>query len=107
MNIFKMLCNSCSFNPEQAAEFLAIREDTANSLWQGKREPADGIIIELKKCYREICLVAELTLIAGEITHDDEAVQRRMIEIMPVEKVLENFRRVDFKEQKTTVLQKD
>ena len=98
MNIFISLCRSCDFNAVEAAEFLNIREDTAHALWQGKRQPADGIIIELKKCFSDIDQEAVKALEAGELTHEDEAIQRRMIEIMPVEEVLKNFRRVDFKE---------
>jgi len=98
MNIFKSLCSSCNFSPEDAAEYLDIREDTAHALWSGKREPADGIIIELKKCVDGIYEEARKSLAAGAKLHEDTAIQRAMIEMMPLGDVLETFKRVDFKD---------
>lgn len=102
MNIFKALCHSCDFSPEEAAEYLDIREDTAHALWSGKREPADGIIIELKKCSDGIQEEARKTLASGAKTHEDHAIQRAMIEMMPLGDVLDNFKRVDFKDTPLT-----
>lgn len=92
-SIFKHLCNSCGMSYEEAAIYLDIRTDTAESMWIGKHDTPDGIIIELKREFDNINEEAVRCLGIGLTKSDDEAIQRRMIEIMSVDLVLVYFRR--------------
>lgn len=90
--IFKSLCASCGMTVEEAAVYLNIRYDTALALYIGKHAAPSGIIIEMKECFEDINSEAHKLLSLGQVMSEDQAVQRRIIEIMHVDGVLANFR---------------
>ena len=96
--LFKHLCQSCNMNVEQAAEFLDIRHTTAFEMWSGQRDPADGIIIEMKNKILQIHLDAERSISKGLHINQDDAIQQRIIELMSTQDVLLYFGRTEFKD---------
>lgn len=102
MNLFKSLCDSCGMSHVEAATYLDIRPDTALEMWIGTREPPDGIVIQMKERFMDINNAAVNARERCGYFHPDQAVQRRIIEIMTIDDVLNNFGRIDRKDKVST-----
>jgi len=87
--VFRLLCFSCGFDIDAAAQFLDIREDKIRKWWHGKENPPEGVKRELLKEFSYIDNAArdaaEALRYGGADLPHKPAVLRRLMEILPAE----------------------